>query len=475
MGRRPRRNYRPWAGLAVGLCLTGTGLISGAEVWANEPVAPAATPAPPPPGSTGPAAGPDTDKDDAEREVLVIMKTGQRIQGILAEANDKNIVVKVSGINATFAIADIERYEFLPPLMERYRELRAAVGNDPDQIVDLAGWLRDRGKYELALAEVDRALEVSPEHSECLRLKLELEQQILLRSRAKPGEKPQPAGNPGDIPGGGEKPDPRRARIHDFPLLTAAQVDLIKVYEVDLAEKPRVLIPREAMERLMQDFSGHPLIPVTKEGRDALLRRNPVEHLDLIFRLQARDLYSQVQVLDMPGSIRKFRENVHATWLLNSCATTMCHGGNDAGRLVLATRRPNHDQTVYTNYYILQKFRTRDGLPLIDWENPEKSVLFQMALPREDSLSPHPPAPVGEAGRDGWKRAFRDTGDRLFEKSVEWVRSAYRPRPEYTLPYSPAKPFEPPPAQAGVPKTPAAGGAGGQGGGGGGGGEPQPR
>jgi hypothetical protein len=169
----------------------------------------------------------------------------------------------------------------------------------------------------------------------------------------------------------------------------------------------------------------------------------------------------------MPGSVRKFREDVWSTWL-NSCATSMCHGGSDAGRLALATRRPNHDQTVYTNLYILQKYRTNDGLPLLNWENPEQSVLFQMGLPREDSLFPHPNAPIGVAGRDGWKRTFRDVDEKMFRRSVEWVRSMYKPRPDYAIPYVPVKPFEPPPRPEPVPRTPEPAGQGG-------GGEPQPR
>ncbi len=413
--------------------------------------------------STPPAqpSSPATADDEGEREVIVILRSGQQIQGVLTEATPERITLKVSGIAASFPMADVESYEFQKPFIERYRELRTAVGNDPSQIAQLAGWLRDRGRYELALSEVLRGLEINADHPECLRLKLELEAQIRLRA----AKAANPLPDKGDIPGGGEAQPPKRPLARDFPLLTAAQVDLMKVYEVDLSERPRILIPREAMAALMEQHAGHPLIPVTKEGRDALLRKSPVEQLDVMFRLQARDLYSQVQVLDMPGAIRRFRDDVHATWLMNSCATVMCHGGTDAGRLMLATRRPNHDQTVYTNLLILQQYRTNDGRPLIDWENPEQSVLLQMGLPREDSLFPHPPAPIGAAGRDGFKRVFRNVDEQQFGKAAAWIRSMYKPRPDYQIPYVPAKPFEPPPVNSPAPARE----------GGGGNAEPSPR
>ena len=81
----------------------------------------AGTPSAPPPAQPTPApaqAAPDPDVD-AEREVVVTLKSGQRITGLLANATEKIITIKVSGINASFPIADVERYEFLPPLMER--------------------------------------------------------------------------------------------------------------------------------------------------------------------------------------------------------------------------------------------------------------------------------------------------------------------------------------------------------------------
>ena len=63
--------------------------------------------------------------------------------------------------------------------------------------------------------------------------------------------------------------------------------------------------------------------------------------------------------------MRLFRDNVHSTWLMNSCATSRCHGGAESGRLRLFNKRVNTDQTVYTNFIILARYRLPDGLPLM--------------------------------------------------------------------------------------------------------------
>src|SRR5690606_13117960 len=126
-------------------------------------------------------------------------------------------------------------------------------------------------------------------------------------------------------------------------------------YEIDTNNPPRLLIDRDTITQLMSEHAGSSLIPSTREGREAMYRKRPAEILDIMFRLQARNLYGKVQVLDHPESFRRFRENVHRGWFMNNCATTRCHGGTEAGRLWLHNRRPNSDETVYTNFLILDR------------------------------------------------------------------------------------------------------------------------
>jgi hypothetical protein len=147
-----------------------------------------------------------------------------------------------------------------------------------------------------------------------------------------------------------------------------------------------------------------------------------------------------------------FRDRVHSTWIVNTMATTRCHGGSASGRLQLFNRRPTAEQSVYTNFLILDRFVTSDGRKLIDYASPESSLLLQMALPRADSRNPHPEVP-------GWEPAFTNRESRRYKQAIEWIRLMYRPRPDYPIEYLPpgeagGTPTAPKPEEPSEPPVP---------------------
>ncbi len=432
----------------------GFGLAAGARTPAlaqtpppsSAPAPPAVTPVEQPPEkSAARPAAPAVQDDDERTELVVHLKDGRRFTGPVVRENADEVVIAIAGIPQSFPTAEVERLETLKPVMERYRELHEAVGNDPDQIVNLAEWLRQRGKYELALTEIQRSLALDKTHGPSLKMKHLLEEQIILKSKSvkRASEPAEPA-------------TPVRAkpiRATDFPLLSPSDVQLMKVFETNLDEKPRVLIDRKTVAKMLEKYADHPLVPITREGREALLRQPALDTLDLMFKIQARDFYPDVEVLDQPRAFVTLRDYISRTWLINSCSTTLCHGGADAGRLALYNHNPNSERTVYTNFYILSKFRLANGTPLINWDEPEKSPLVQMGLPRGKSRSPHPEVPHRVSSHDTFKPTFQTTDDPQFKQAVEWLKSLYRPRPEYPIVYTPFRPFERP-APPEVPAAP---------------------
>jgi len=370
---------------------------------------------------------------EAGDDVVVILESGERIEGEFVGQDDAYLVVLVGAVNLRIDRASVERVIVLDPPLVRYERMRRLIGDeDVDRLLMLADWLRREKLYEQSLTELNHILEVSPNDGEALRLKKVVENLLALERRARAQDlvrRVDDAPEQAD-PRPGRAPAPTRPKPGEFPLLRPDQIALMKVYEVDLRDPPRMVVDREVVDRLIRDYGDNPLIPGTREGKEALYRKTAPEILDLMFRVRARELYERVQVLDMPRAVRKFRDHVHAAWLINSCASTRCHGGSEAGRLQLTNYRPTSEESVFTNLLILERFRTSSGQPLLDFAEPERSVLLQTGLPRNDSLSPHPVVP-------GWTPAFRNREARRFAQAVDWLRSMYRPRPDYPIEYTP--------------------------------------
>lgn len=369
---------------------------------------------------------------EAPREVVVMLEGGREVVGILASETDDAIVLQIEGIETTFRKADVRQVRYLPSLLDRYAKMRSLVAaDDLDGRVMLAEWLRSREQYDLALVEIDSVLSKDAMHPRAKQLRSWLEQQVALeRQRMVPQ-----ASSPTDQ-SSKDRFAARNEAKSKFPLLTNADINVIRVYEVDLKYPPRMKIARSTVDRLIREYAESPLIPATIEGRESLYRMPTDEILKLMFRLQARDLYTEVEVLEHPRAIRLFRSEVHGRWLLNSCASAQCHGGQEAGKLWLYTDKPNADQTVYTNMLILDRFKLADGTPLVNYAQPAKSPLLQMGLPQELSLYPHPEVPRTRGSR-GWKPVFKTTQDRRYQEALDWISSMYRPRPDYPIKYTP--------------------------------------
>src|SRR5690606_2370495 len=129
----------------------------------------------------------------------------------------------------------------------------------------------------------ERALALAPDNAEARLLRVLIAKQIELRERARPAAAGEERGESLADPADSAHP----ANLHqlNFPLLTPEQIALMKVYEVDLKKSPRIVIRRETIDRLLDQYRSHPLTPVTQEGREAIYRWTPREILDLMFRV----------------------------------------------------------------------------------------------------------------------------------------------------------------------------------------------
>lgn len=385
-------------------------------------IAQPADPAPPPPA---PAAQPEG--ADAAPEVELRLKYAQPIEGRLVGRTDKTITISVAGINTTFPIEQVENIIFLPPVEVRYEELRRRIADDDvPGLLNLARWLIARNRYDLAQAELARAAAADPDQPEVRDLVRVVDAHLKLV----PAESAR-TGRP--FVGGEARP----ARA-EFPLLSPEQINLIRVYEIDLADPPRMVIQRDTLVRFLDKYAGQKSVPVNREGREAFLLLPTTRKLEAMFEVQAREFYPEVKVQENPRAFRLFKQHVQGTWLTNNCATSQCHGGEQAGRLWLTNRNSASDAAAYTNFLILDRFRLSDGLPLIDYTQPARSPVLQFALPRDQALMKHPE--IQGLGRGRWRPAFSGDGDERFLAALDWINSMYRPRPTYPIDYQPPVP-----------------------------------
>lgn len=437
------------------------------EATGTQPTAPTTTPVETmtgPQTTVVPPASPD-DAVDEEPETQITLLDGRQISGFLIRQDDAKVYLRVAGIDSPFPRSEIVRTEVLASVSQRYREMRAAISDsDADRLVLLAEWLRMRHRYDDALREVEAALKADPDHRYASELKVLIAKQreLALMAKAKAATRENAAvTRQGAAAGASSKGQPDA-----FPRISPEDVNIIRVYEVDLKNVPRMVISRELVEELLKThgpgvfealkdrFNGSDLMRlIVRKGNDVeAFRDNEVvaaiaslpasAFLEIMFdsRVRARELYAKVRVIEDPAAMKMFRDSVHGAWLHNNCATSKCHGGEDAGRLWLATRQPNSDATVYTNFLILNSFKLADGTPLLDMTKPEASPLMQLGLLRKVSKFPHPPVPRGTSKVDAWRPVFRETSERRYQEAMQWIGALYRPRPEYPVKYTPPIP-----------------------------------
>jgi len=375
--------------------------------------------------------------ESSESVVLRLeMKDGQVYTGLLVRRDDEQVVLLIAGIETVFDTEKIVRETTVKDFDTYYKELKKQIRDyDFEGRLQFCRWIYERGRLELAVEELELLLDDDPSLEEARDLLIEIRSALILHDQDGPPKKKEEDSTTSDDdtppPTSAEKDKQTKAPVKT--MLNKDDVNLLRVYEIDLGNPPPILIPREAIDRLLEDYKDSDLVPSTPRQVRLFYQKEPIEILKIMFQLKARSLYPMVRVLGEPPAINRFRHDVHRNWLVPSCATNRCHGGAEAGRFQLHNRPVNNDRVVYTNLVILDRMTTMDGIPLINFGMADRSPVLQMGLPRSHAIFPHPAVP-------GWKPVFESEGDPLFGKGVNWIKSMYRPNMpdgypvEFTLP-----------------------------------------
>ncbi len=344
---------------------------------------------------------------------VVHMSDGRLRRGVILEDGFEAVIVEIEGIRTVLPRDTVDFVELEPTFDERLQQFRDAIGpHDHTRRFELARWLVDERELELAreelLAILDRA-----EMPAARRLLMIVDARLALNT-------PIDADGPTR---GQSSPRPSDFELPDG-ILTDADVNIIRVYEMDLNQPPRMTIGPDTIRRLVDEFATSDLIP-TGAARNDLLRAEPVKIARLMFQLRARDLYPEISVLGDPAHLNLFRQRVHNAWLIPTCATSRCHGGPDAGPFFLHNRNHKDERVRYTNLLILDQMKL-DGRALVDYEDPMMSLIIQAALPRHNARLPHPDV-------RGWRPMLTDGNRRVLDDTLRWIRSMHMPRPHYPV------------------------------------------
>jgi hypothetical protein len=251
---------------------------------------------------------------------------------------------------------------------------------------------------------------------------------------------PSPAGDKDGRPDKSGKKRSPAERGWPANRLTQEQVNLIRVFEIDLKEKPGVVLPTKVIDELFKYYEqDHVLTDADRREFKSLKGWRQLEHM---FSLvpdypQVRSLYKDVKVRDEPPAMLTFRTRIHLNYVLNYCGTVGCHGGSEGGDLQLFRERPTHVATIYTNFFMLDSYKTKSRHEMIDREVPEKSLLIQYAQPSADALEPHPEV-------EGWTPLLRSRPDNRRNQRaqivIDWIKSLQKMPSNYLVDFKPAKP-----------------------------------
>jgi hypothetical protein len=352
---------------------------------------------------------------------MIELRDGTMLLGELVSDDWDEVVLRIKGVLSRFPRESVVQCRLDLTLEQKYRRFKELM--EPDAWLrrfELASWLFDEDAYELARQEL-REIVAGSQLPEAVRLLRMVEAQIALEN--------------GSLPPGRSIARPPRDEdagpvdLKDMlpqELITSEDVNIIRVYEIDFRDPPsRIHVSPETIRELLEKYGADKRIPADSAGRTRLFRANPLEIVDLMFKLKARDLYSRIEVQSEPPALNLFRQKVHDAWLIPNCATSRCHGGIDGGRFFLHRRGSKSERVRYTNLLILERWNELD-MPLVDFDEPGQSLLIQYALPRNEARFPHPEV-------KGWQPAFTSSNQRLLRDSLRWIETMYKPRPGYPI------------------------------------------
>jgi hypothetical protein len=367
---------------------------------------------------------------------VVVTKSGVKYEGEITERGDLVIVRDSRNIQTTIKREDIESITYRESVEQSIRDRLEKLGaTDVPGRIALAREAFNVRQYTLARDVLESALEIEPRNEDVLQL-LDL---VSSQMRMEEGRQDNGTRSPGAA-ATVQRP------AHHQTLLSADDINVIRQKELRRGDtQVRINIPAPVKRR----FAEVQNIPWSEFNAMSV-----VDQALMILDKGDDESRREVRITSDPASLAEFRRSVHPL-ILNGCASSGCHGGMNAGGLVLISPATSEAAT-YTNFYILSQYAQSvgagDGGPfgggarrMIQRGSGARSILAEFGLPANLSEADHPKVP-------GYNGIFRNRDDSRYENVVRWMNESLVPTDpnygiKYTIPRG-TKPSEPSTAPA---------------------------
>jgi len=365
------------------------------------------------------------------------LKNGETIVGEVVEQTPEGIKVKRALATVFYPKSQIVSIEALYDLKEDYASRLAKLKKDDFKSqLDLGRWALENKLH----AEAVKHLEVAVKIKSSERAKLLLRQAKSKLAADQNASAEPVAGGTSDSDGGAS------SKINIKSMISDKDIQRIRLCELSEKDRVNVELRNDVVKRYLEQVRGQD--DFERKGADAAFRRHPaswqakyiIEHVGVDDPLK-----DDIIVKTDPSSMKEFRTGVWR-WISASCATSTCHGAvKGKGKLKLWNVAGRNDNVDYTNFLILDSFRTKKGLQVIRRDGPKESLLLQFCLPDAQAKHRHPKK---------INPAFSSKNAVGYKQTEAWILSLKRPlHPNYNITSNPPHVMKRVGSMSGIPDS----------------------
>ena len=371
--------------------------------------------------------------------VVVTLNSGQTLTGEKVRETDTQLVLRdEAGRTRTLAKSDIASVApRLSPQQEYAQRSAKLAPDDLDGRWTLAYDMHERDANDLALRELEALARRFPQGENASHDRIYFLLQTVRNEIAR--SQPRTRSEDASAAESRRTTGPQAPAVVGDRVLTPAepqrlsreQINLLKVWELPIdLERARITVrvSRDVLEKVHEEYQQDlPQEYRGRRGRSDFLRLRGWEHAQMLFDLEARPYYGDIEVIRGPETLQTFQNRIHPGHVLRYFAPRFATGQTD---LFLFAPGPgaSPESVAMSNFFILSQAEAAGGR-FINRDDPAQSLLVQWSLPREVADIPAPQVP-------DWSPAFDSLDDPECQNLMRWIGTLYAPMPDYGIDYA---------------------------------------